>query len=110
MYHPTSNLPKLQQSMISASGDMFRPPINRSMRMLDRSFFVKDSSISAAGVLDIKKLSKIRERLVKSKDILALRQIFPIHTDPTPHPDSTSSAARKCILLRPEVMHEGLFL
>lgn len=95
--------------MTSDLDDMFRPPVNRSMRLLDRSFFVKDTSLSAARVLDIKNISKIRDRLMKSKDILALRQTLPVHPDPTPQLESTNGATGKCILLKPEVMHHGIF-
>jgi len=81
--------------------DMFRPPINRAMRVLDRSFFIRDVPIAAAGVADIKSLSRIRGDLVKSRDILALRQTFPIQPDPG------AAGSRRCILLRSEIKHDG---
>ena len=82
---------------------MFRPPVNRAMRLLDRAFFSKDCPISAARIFDIKNVSRIRNDFAKSKDILVLRQIMPIKPDP----DAYSSVNRKCLLLRPEIKHDG---
>src|SRR5690348_4701061 len=57
--------------------EAFRPPVNRTMRVLDRSFFQKTVSLSAATVFDQKNLSSTRGTLQKSGDILA---IWPIKT------------------------------
>ncbi|KAI9838647.1 MAG: hypothetical protein M1819_004961 [Sarea resinae] len=50
--------------------DMFRPPVNRAMRVLDRSFFKKRVPLSAARIPDNKKISKIRTELDRSQDLL----------------------------------------
>lgn len=84
--------------------DMFRPPINRAMRVLDRSFFQKKISLSAARILDNKTISKCRTELQRGKDTLFLERLSNIQTDPT-EPDA--KAGRKCILLRPEIDDKG---
>lgn len=75
----------------SSVGDMFRPPINRAMRVLDRSFFRRDVALTAARIKDPKSISATRSALEKSKDILSQRMITPIKQD--------SSSNAKCILL-----------
>ena len=82
--------------------EMFRPPINRAMRALDRSFFKKTVPMSAARVLDNKNITKCRFDLTRSKDILGLDRFGVVRPDPTDgHKDL------KCILLRPEVKDDG---
>ena len=83
---------------------MFRPPINRAMRVLDRHFFQNVCLLSAARVRDRKNISKIRHDLHKSCDLLLLRHIQSIKPDPE-YPNE--SDGRKCILLRPEISHSG---
>ncbi|KAI4283918.1 MAG: hypothetical protein L6R35_005022, partial [Caloplaca aegaea] len=58
------------------SPDMFRPPINRAMRDLDRSFFKKRIEIAAACVLDRTKIAACQRRL--SQDILRLDRLPPV--------------------------------
>lgn len=77
---------------------IFRPPVVRSAgAILDRSLFSKTIPISAARIRDNKKISIFRDRLGKSGEILILERIQNIRQD----------ADGKCILLRPEVKHEG---
>lgn len=83
--------------------EMFRPPINRAMRVLDRSFFQKKVPLSAARVLDIKKMSKLRQDLQKSKDILFIDRLSNIQADP----EANAKPGSKCILLRPEIDEKG---
>ncbi|KAF1346912.1 Met-10+ like-protein-domain-containing protein [Delphinella strobiligena] len=83
--------------------EMFRPPINRAMRVLDRSFFQKKVPLSAARVLDIKKMSKLRQDLQKSKDILFIDRLSNIQADP----EANAKPGSKCILLRPEIDDKG---
>lgn len=92
----------LEQVINDQKSNMFRPPVNRAMRVLDRSFFKKHIPLSAARVYDPRTISKIRTQLEKSKDILDQRMILPIRLEP--HPEV---AGRKCILLRPEIRHDG---
>lgn len=85
--------------------EMFRPPINRAMKVLDRSFFKKTIPISAARILDIKNASKLRLDLQKSKDILFVDRLSNIALDPV---EEYAKAGKKCILLRPQVTESGL--
>lgn len=50
--------------------DMFAPPVNRAMKVLDRSFFQKTVPISAARVFNPRDISRCRKELESSKDML----------------------------------------
>lgn len=84
--------------------DMFRPPINRAMRTLDRSFFQKKVPISAARIYNNQHISQCRKELEKSGDMLALERIATVRPDPVP---DLASGGRRCLLLRPEIKHHG---
>ncbi|KAH0550933.1 hypothetical protein GP486_007699 [Trichoglossum hirsutum] len=77
---------------------LFRPPINRAMRVLDRSFFTKEVPLSAARIFDNRLITKFRTDL--SRDLLKLERISSVRVDPDPN---NAEAGRKCLLLRPEV-------
>lgn len=80
--------------------DMFRAPINRSMRTLDRSFFKKVVPLKAARVFDVKNISKVKRELQRSRDALFQERLMNV----LPDPDSQrASTGNKCVLLRPEV-------
>ncbi|KAI4172844.1 MAG: hypothetical protein LQ348_006679, partial [Seirophora lacunosa] len=81
---------------------MFRPPINRAMRDLDRSFFKKKLEIAAACVLDRTKISAYQKKL--SQDILRLERLPPVRSVP-PHLGLEKTA--RCLLLKPEIRHGG---
>ena len=83
---------------------MFRPPVNRAMKALDRSFFQKKVPISAARILDMKNISKCRLELQKSKDSLSLDRYGIIQPDPL----SDIKTGKKCLLLRPEIAPNGI--
>lgn len=87
--------------------DMFRPPVNRAMRVLDRSFFKKTVPVSAARILDNKTISKCRSDLQRSKDTLSLERYTVIRPDPL-EPDV--KLGKKCILLRPQIDDKGRFV
>lgn len=78
---------------------MFRPPVSRAMKVLDRSFFQKKLPISAARILDNKNISRCRMDLQRSKDGLALDRFGIVQPDPQSDIDSN----KKCVLLRPQV-------
>ncbi|KAI4177926.1 MAG: hypothetical protein LQ343_000010 [Gyalolechia ehrenbergii] len=80
------------------SAGMFRPPINRAMRTLDRSFFQKELNLASARVLDKKKIASCQKDL--SEDILKLERLQPIR--PVPATVNADCGAR-CLLLRPQV-------
>jgi tRNA (guanine37-N1)-methyltransferase len=82
----------------------FRPPINRAMKSLDRSFFNLSLPISAARVLQNQYISNCRSQLTRSKDLLEAERLDPIDRDPDP---SLAKAGRKCLLLRSDLKHNG---
>ncbi|KAK5167861.1 hypothetical protein LTR04_007151 [Oleoguttula sp. CCFEE 6159] len=86
---------------------MFRPPINRAMRTLDRSFFKQRIPISAARIYDNKNISKYRAALEKSKDVLEVERIITIRPDPVA---AYANNNGKCLLLKPEIKHDGGYL
>ena len=81
---------------------MFRPPVNRAMRVLDRSFFQKKIPLAAAYVHDTKQISKCRSDL--SKDLLRLERCTVVRSDPE---DAGSMRGRKALLLRPDIRPDG---
>jgi tRNA (guanine37-N1)-methyltransferase len=82
---------------------LFLPPINRSMRILDRSFFHKTLPIAAATVFEDRNLSAVREKVQRSGNLLgvslSIKAVVPDETVP----------GRKCVLLRPGILATGLF-
>lgn len=84
---------------------MFRPPMNRSMRTLDRTFFKKTIPTSAARILDNKDISLCRKVLEKSKEALIQNRIAPVRPDPV---EEKALRGGKCIILRPEIKHDDL--
>lgn len=87
-----------QQSLPESA--MFRPPINRAMRALDRSFFEKSIPLSAARIRDNKHISKCRTEL--GPDLLKLDRMSAVRRVR----DSEGQEA-KALLLRPEVRPDG---
>lgn len=76
--------------------EIFRPPINRSMQTLDRSFFHKVIPLSAASISDHKEISNVRKELDRSGDVFKLNPIRSLRED-----DMNPGA--KCLLLRPGI-------
>lgn len=95
----------------NAHVDMFRPPINRAMRVLDKPFFRKTYPISAATVFDNRNIAKTRAALIKSKDTLQLERLSVIREDQDGFPANQEGGSRdrKCLLLKPDVKHDGEF-
>lgn len=84
----------------SPESAMFRPPVNRAMRVLDRSFFQKSIPISAARIRDTKQISKCRAEL--GRDTLKLDRLQSIRSIRDSEGQET-----KALLLRPEVKQDG---
>ena len=78
--------------------DMFAPPVNRTMRQLNRSFFTKLITISAARVHNIKQIMSLRREL--ACDILKVPRVGPVQRDST-------TANGKCLLLNPQIERDG---
>ncbi|KIW65242.1 hypothetical protein PV04_07517 [Phialophora macrospora] len=72
---------------------VFLPPVNRSMHVLDKSFFRKVVPLAAASISDVKQITNVRKDLDRSGDILKISPIKHLRED-----DSAPGA--KCILLR----------
>ncbi|RHZ65332.1 tRNA (guanine) methyltransferase [Aspergillus thermomutatus] len=81
--------------------EMFRPPVNRAMRVLDRSFFRKTVPLSAATVFQNSDISKVRAELHKSRDLLAVPRLNCIR-DVT----DQDGQVKKALLLRETVKHD----
>ncbi|KAF2481427.1 Met-10+ like-protein-domain-containing protein [Neohortaea acidophila] len=84
--------------MASADIDMFRPPIARGMKVLDRSFFEKTVPLKALRIFDNKNISKVRSQL--GKDVLVQERLANVYSDPDPE---RARSGKKCILLRPDI-------
>lgn len=83
--------------------DMFAPPINRAMKVLDRSFFRKTVNTSAARIFSPKDISHVRTALERSRDALKIRL-----DAVRPDTDAVRAAkGGKCLILKPEVVHNG---
>lgn len=80
--------------------DMVRPPVNRAMRVLDRSFFNKIIKTSAARVIDRKNISKCKDDL--GQDILKLDRMQAVKLVQDPQ-----GAEAKALLLKPEIKPDG---
>lgn len=85
----------------SALLTMLRPPVNRAMRVLDRSFFKKTLPLSAATVFKNSDISKVRGALHKSQDLLEAPRLNTIREV------KVDDAVKKCLLLRDGVKHDG---
>mgnify|MGYP006877407246 CR=1 FL=1 len=88
----------------AAPDDMFAPPVNRAMQVLDRSFFQKTIPTSAARIFNPKDISRCRKELTASKDTLPTNRIDPVRADPDLEQAIKGS---KCLLLRPQVLPTG---
>lgn len=85
----------------SALPTMFRPPVNRAMRALDRSFFKKTLPLSAATVFKNSDISKVRGALSKSQELLEAPRLNVIREV------KVDEAVKKCLLLKDGVKHDG---
>ena len=79
---------------------MFRAPINRSMKTLDRSLFKKTVQLKAARIFDNKNISRVRGELERNKVALFQDRLGSVYPDPDP---DRAKTGKKCVLLRPEI-------
>lgn len=80
--------------------EMFRPPINRAMRSLDRAFFKRTLPTSAARINDRKQITKYRSDL--HFDILKLDRMQTVVSVRDPQ-----GADAKALLLKPGIRFDG---
>lgn len=85
--------------------DMFRPPVNRAMRTLDRSFFRRKVPLSVARIFKASDISNVRKELVKSRDILLWPRISPIR-----EAKDEDGKVWKAMLLRENLKLDGRFV
>ncbi|EZF49715.1 hypothetical protein H103_06776 [Trichophyton rubrum CBS 288.86] len=85
----------------SSPQTMFRPPINRAMRVLDRSFFKKTIPLAAATVFEARNLGRIKNELAKSNDILNAPRLPAIRY--VQNPATEEEKSKKCILLKEQI-------
>ncbi|KAJ4287298.1 tRNA(m(1)G37)methyltransferase [Kalmusia sp. IMI 367209] len=88
-------------SMSQEAIQMFAPPVNRAMKVLDRSFFNKTVNTSAARIFKPQDILRARTELVRSHDLLKDR-ISTVRPDPDA---ARAASGGKCLLLKPEVLH-----
>ena len=74
--------------------NMFRPPINRAMKALDRSFFHKTIPLAAARVLEAKSIAQCRTEL--HDELLKVDRVSVVKKDP-------EQKDMKALLLKPEI-------
>lgn len=96
MHNPDVTMPP----NASINADMFRPPINRAMRVLDRSYFRKTVPIYAVRVPDVREIVKLKAKL--GHDVLKLERMQNVQKI-----KDKRGLPGKLLLLRPEVRREG---
>lgn len=95
---------KTKRPYASDLSEMFRPPVNRAMRVLDRSFFKKTIPLSAATIFKPSDISSVRKQLEMSKDMLGLPRMSNIQEI------QKDDITRKCMLLSERIKHDGMLL
>ena len=78
---------------------MFRPPVNRAMRALDRSYFDKKVPLAAARVFESRNIAKYRTEL--HEDLLRIDRIHTVKQDP-------KQKDFKSLLLKPEIRPDSM--
>ncbi|PGG96318.1 tRNA (guanine(37)-N1)-methyltransferase [Blastomyces parvus] len=108
---PNSTTPSATTT--ASESDMFRAPVNRMMRKLDRSFFKKTVPLSAATIFDKQSIGPIKNELLQSQDLLLANRIIPVRTaregplenvaDHWYGRKNGKQDGRKCLLLREDI-------
>lgn len=86
---------------------LFRPPVNRAMRALDRNFFRKTVPMSAARVFDPRNTSRVVKKC--AADLLQKENSNVPKGLRTIVPDPNSESGGKVLLMRPGVKYDGSF-
>lgn len=95
-----SNSDERQQAPREIS-EMFRPPVNRAMRTLDRSFFRKTVPVSAAKIFKNSEISHVRKVLGSNKELLVLPRLNVVREL------QDQDGVKKALLLREDMKHDG---
>lgn len=83
---------------VKDSFSMLRPPIDRTMRVLERSFFKQKFALAAARIFDNSNIHPLRKKL--GEDVLQADRISSVR--PSPILEDVP-LTRKAILLRPDI-------
>ena len=86
----------------AALEEMFRPPVNRAMRALDRTYFRKSIPLAAAKVHSDHFVSICRTEL--SQDVLKLERMSIVKI----LKESESSNTHKALLLNPKIKTDSV--
>ena len=79
--------------------DMFRPPVNHAMRVLDRAFFRKRVPLAAAQIFEDDQISRCRNYL--GQDVLHVDRISSIRW--VVANENSGLPGRKALLLNPNI-------
>lgn len=88
---------------VPSFAEMFRPPVNHTMGVLDRAFFKKRVPLTAARVLDNKQISQCRAELGDA--MLRLERLANVRPDPDA---GSAMSGKKSLLLRPDIRFDGM--
>lgn len=83
---------------------MFRPPVDRAMRVLDRSFFHKTIPLAAAAVFEYRQIGPCRSLL--NRDLLDLERVPCVKEISDPE----TKTLRKVLLLKPDIRPDGMLI
>ncbi|KAJ4421613.1 tRNA(m(1)G37)methyltransferase [Gnomoniopsis sp. IMI 355080] len=79
---------------------LLRPPVLGTSTVLNKAAFAQTFNIAAASVRDTKNITRFRQELFKSKDLLTIER----QSSVVPDPDTSLAAkGRKCLLLKPSI-------
>lgn len=81
--------------------ELFLPPVNRAMRVLDRSFFQKRIRLTAANIFNIKNQTRVKRECLQ--DVLDAPRIKPFVKTPW-----RQDGERTLLLLKPSIKVDGM--
>ncbi|KAK5316244.1 tRNA(m(1)G37)methyltransferase [Exophiala xenobiotica] len=80
----------------TTAAEIALPPVNRDMKVLDRSFFKRKVDTSALTIFNPKDIQKVKAKVTSSRDLLSATTIKPVIDDET-------TPGARCILLKPHI-------
>lgn len=101
MSRPEEKEPTKNAVDLDAGSQMIRPPVNRLMNVLDRSFFQKNQRVCAAQIFDPRDIATVQAELCR--DVLRMGRVKSVVSI------SEHDRQAKALLLRPGIKNEGTF-
>ena len=101
MSRPEDVVPTKTAEDLDADSQMIRPPVNRLMKVLNRSFFQKNQRVCAAQIFDPRDIATIQAELCR--DVLRMGRVKNVVSI------SEHDRQAKALLLRPGIKNEGTF-